>query len=225
VSAGTLRHVVEHALTRHLDAFAEAFPPGFDWQALCADAPRLVERLASGATTPASEHVDADDDDGFEDDDEPGFEREGDAAVAPEIDLVGASEETFAAAYVGALAGIALAVEDERDPDLLVEELVRPLAEEDEEAFERLAEGSLDPVERALAGRGPTPDEESVTGLAVTLTEAAWPGVEVALEGVAVLDPERGTDLPSAVRQVLGGVARVAAILAAFRWLADGKVR
>jgi hypothetical protein len=50
--------------------------------------------------------------------------------------------------------------------------------------------------------------------------DAAWPSIEVALEGLAPFDPERDLELPHAVRQVLSGVARLAGILAAFRWIA-----
>lgn len=198
MNAGTLRHVVEHALNKHLDGFGAWFPSGFDWQTLCSDAPEMARRLVTG-----------------------GLEEEAgeDGDLAPELDLVEVAEEAFAFAYVGALASIALAVEDARDPDLLVERLTAPPSEAEEERFAELAADSLGSVERALAGQGEPLDEESVEGLAFTLTDAAWPGVEVALEGVEAFDPDRDVELPPSVKRVLGGVARVAAILAAFRWL------
>jgi len=200
MSGSTLRNVVEHALTRHLDGFGEWFPDGFDWQQLCNDAPEMVRRLVVGDL-----------------EEEDALGEEGD--LAPELDLVESAEQTFAAAYVGALAAIALAVEDERDPDLLVERLAAPVSDAEEARFTELAAESLGVVERSLAGQGHALDEESAEGLAATLTDAAWPGVDVALERVPVFDPESEIELPPAVRQVLGGVARVAAILAAFRWL------
>ena len=204
MSAGTLRHVVEHALEKHLDGFGGWFPAAFDWQQLCSDTPELARRLALGRS------------------DEDDLDPDGDVLdeVTPELDLVEAAEATFATAYVGALAGIALAVEDERDPDLLIARLAVPLEEGEEAPFEALAERSLAAVERSLAGQGEALDEDSPEGLSASLAEAAWPGVEVALEHVTVFDPEQGPELPSPVKQVLGGVARVAAILAAFRWIA-----
>ena len=202
MSAGTLRHVVEHALEKHLAGFDDWFPAVFDWQRLCIDAPELVRRLAQGRVEDDAPEGEAWDD------------------LTPEVDLVEAAEATFAAAYVGALAGIALAVEDERDPDFLIAHLAQPLEEAEEAPFEALAVGSLAAVERGLAGQGEALDEDGPEGLAASLAEAAWPGVEVALEHVSIFDPDEGPELPSAVKQVLGGVARVAAILAAFRWLA-----
>lgn len=200
MNAGTLRHVVENALSKHLDGFGAWFPSGFDWQHLCSDAPEMARRLTTGSL-----------------EEEEALGEEGD--LAPELDLVEVAEQTFASAYVGALAGIALAVDDARDPDLLVERLTAPLADGEEERFDELASNSLGSVERSLAGQGEPFDEDSVEGLATTLTDAAWPGVEVALERVDAFDPERDTEPPPAVRRVLGGVARIAAILAAFRWL------
>ncbi|MFM8385916.1 MAG: hypothetical protein ACKOCB_03700 [Planctomycetia bacterium] len=231
MSATTLRHVVERALGRHLDGFGAWFPAGFDWQELCNDTPAMLRRLleapdaagsacdpAQGAGDPAQpddeEHEEAepeDEDVGSED----GRETLG---LPDDVDLVEASEGAFAAAYIGALAGLALVVDDERDPDLLLEALVQPLAEDEEPRFDEAVAGSLGPVEGALAGREEAPDEDSLAGMAVTLVESAWPGVDVALGSVPVLASEEG--LSAEARQVLGGVARVAAILAAFRWLA-----
>lgn len=211
MSATTLRHVVEHALGRHLDGFAGWFPAGFDWQQLCSDTPAMLRRLLEDEPPERDpDDPDAGLDDGADEDDALG--------LPPEVDLVEASEGTFAAAYMGALAGIALAVEDERDPDLLVERMAQPLDEDEEPRFAEAVGEALALVESALAGRGETPDEETLAGLCVTLVEAAWPGVDVALGSVPALGEEQG--LPPPARQVLGGVARVAAILAAFRWLA-----
>lgn len=200
MSGETVRHVVERALERHAEGFEGWFPAPFDWRSLCADAPQMALKLERR---------------------EPAQDPEADAALVPELDLVEAAEQVFAHAYLGALAGIALTSDDERDPDLLVERLLDPLDDEAEERFEALATGSLGRVERALAGQGETLDEESVEAAAHTLVEAAWPGVEVSLESLAPFDPERDVDLPHGVRQVLSGLARLAAILAAFRWLSQ----
>jgi hypothetical protein len=200
MSAGTLRSFVERALERHGEAFESAFPSPFDWRALCSDAPAMAKRLAAGSL-----------------EDEAALGEEGD--LAPELDLVESAEQVFAHAYLGALAGIALTVEDDRDPELTFEGLLTPLEDPEEAHFETLATRSLAPVERALAGQGDVPDEESAAGAALALVDAAWPSVEVALEGLAPFDPERDLELPHAVRQVLSGVARLAAILASFRWI------
>jgi hypothetical protein len=206
MSAGTLRHVVENAWARRGDDFAGWFPAVFDWRALCADAPTMARRLAQGDGDAA-------------DRDEPG-DLDDEVALAPEIDLVETAEDVFAHAYVGALVGIAVLVDDERDPDLLVERLAEPLDEEEEPRFEALAAQCLEPAERVLAGQVEAPDEQRAEAAAALLVEGAWPGVETALEGLPGFGGEDGAEVPEPVSRVLAGVARVAAILAAFRWLA-----
>jgi hypothetical protein len=207
MSAGTLRHVVENAWARRGDDFAAWFPAVFDWQSLCADAPSMARRVSRGETGDAgeSDHEDGDQDEG---------------GLVPELDLVEVAEDVFAHAYVGALVGIALVVDDERDPDLLVERLAEPLSEEEEPRFEALTAKCLEPTERVLAGQVEAPDERNAEAAAALLVEGAWPGVETALEGLPGFGDDDGPELPDEVRQVLAGVARVAAILAAFRWLA-----
>jgi hypothetical protein len=204
VSAGTLRHVVENAWARRGDDFAAWFPAVFDWQSLCADAPSMARRVARGEPGEAPEPDDDPDEGG----------------LVPELDLVELAEDVFAHAYVGALVGIALVVDDERDPDLLVERLAEPLSEEEEPRFEALAARCLESTERVLAGRVEAPDERNAEAAAALLVEGAWPGVETALEGLPGFGADDGPELPDGVRQVFAGVARVAAILAAFRWLA-----
>jgi hypothetical protein len=204
MSAGTVRTFVERVLERHGEEFEAIFPAPFDWHALAADAPAMARRLAAGSA-------------GEED----LLGEEGD--LAPELDLVEASEQVFVNAYLGGLAGIALAIDDERDPESILDGLVRPLDDAEEERFEALAGASLGPVERALAGQGDTPDDASAEGAALVLVDTAWPSVEVALESLEPFAPDREAELPHAVRQVLAGLARVAAILAAFRWLAAGR--
>lgn len=203
MSAGTLRHAVEYAWARRGDDFAGWFPRVFDWQALCSDAPAMAQRVAAGGSEDESR---SDGDDG--------------SGLVPELDLVETAEDVFAHAYLGALVGIALIVDDERDPDLLVERMARPLGEEEEPRFEALAARSLEGAERVLAGQIEAPDENSAEAAAALLVEGAWPGVETALEGLPGFGDEDAPEVPDAVRQVLAGVARVAAILAAFRWLA-----
>lgn len=203
MGAGTLRSFVARALERHGESVESAFPAPFDWRALCADAPTLARRLARGSV-----------------EDEPPADDDGD--LAPELDLVEAAEGTFLRAYLGGLSGLALLSDDERDPEALLEALLAPLSDEAEARFEALAGERLGSVERALAGQGEALEESTPEGTAATLTEASWPCVEAALTGLTAFDPEREGELPHAVRQVLGGVARIAAVLAAFRWLADG---
>lgn len=198
---------MERALEKHGEAVESALPAPFDWRALCADAPEMARRLRAGDAS-------------GEEGPEAGDGEEGD--VSPELDLVEAAEQTFLRSYLGGLAGIALQVEDERDPDALLEALLERLEDEDEEHFEDLVATSLARVERSLAGQGEALDEETAEGAAALLTDAAWPSVEVALEGLAPFDPDSGLELPHSVRQVLSGVARLAAILAALRWIASG---
>lgn len=205
MSAGTVRTFVERVLERHGEGAEQTVPPLFDWRALCADAPAMARRLRA---TDASAEGSADDPD--------------DGDLAPELDLVEAAEQTFLRAYLGGLAGLALASEDERDPESVLEALLAPLDDEQEAQLEDHLGGALARVERSLAGQGEALDEESVEGAAALLTDTAWPSVEVALEGLAPFDPDRDLELPHAVRQVLSGVARLAAILASFRWLVAG---
>jgi hypothetical protein len=200
MSAGTVRTFVERALERHGEDFDAFFPAPFDWHALATDAPSMARRLAVGT---------------LEEEDTLG--EEGD--LVPEMDLVEAAEQVFVNAYLGGLAGLALATDDERDPESILDGLVAPLDDAEEERFEAFAADSLATVERALAGQGDTPDDSSPEGAALILVDAAWPSVEVALERLTPFSPDRETELPSAVRQVFAGIARVAAILAAFRWL------
>jgi hypothetical protein len=200
MSAGTVRTFVERVLERHGEDFDALFPGAFDWRALAADAPAIARRLAAGSV-----------------EEETALGDEGD--LVPEMDLVETAEQVFVNAYLGGLAGIALAIDDERDPESILDGLVRPLADVEEDRFEALVASSLGPVERSLAGQGDTPDDASPEGAALLLVDTAWPSVEVALERLTPFDPDRDVELPHAVRQVLSGVARVAAIVASFRWL------
>lgn len=190
---------MERVLERHRDGVEDALPAPFDWRGLCSDAPEMVRRLGSDAEAPAGEV---------------------DEALVPELDLVEAAEQALLHAYLGGLAGIALHADDDRDPETVLEALLGPLEDEQEERFESLASDSLAGVERALAGERLAADEDSIEGAAALLTDAAWPSVEVALESLPPFDPQQDLALPAPVRQVLGGVARIGAILAAFRWLA-----
>lgn len=201
MSAGTVRIFVERALARQGERVDEAVPSPFDWRALCADTPAMARRLSAGSLEEGDALLDEDD-------------------LVPELDLVETAEQTFLNAYLGGLAGLALTSDDERDPESVLEQLLSPLDEEGEARFEALAAQALTTVERALAGQGEALEEASVEGTTMMLTDVAWPSVEVALERLVPFDPERDLELPHAVRQVLSGVARIAAILAVFRWLA-----
>lgn len=201
MSAGTVRIFVERALDRQGERVEQSFPAPFDWRALCSDAPAMARRLSAGSLEEGDALSDEDD-------------------LVPELDLVETAEQTFLHAYLGGLAGLALTSEDDRDPESVLEQLLAPLDDEGEARFEELAGQGLTAVERSLAGQGIALDEDSAEGTAVMLTDVAWPSVEVALERLVPFDPARDLELPHPVRQVLSGVARIAAILAAFRWLA-----
>jgi hypothetical protein len=190
MSGAALRRFVDRALEKHGRTLDAWFPGSFDWRALCADAPDMARRAAVGR-----------EEDGLEDD-----------------ELEEAAEGTFRLAHVSALAALAVAAEGDADPYTLLERLTTPPRDEAEERFEALAERALGPVEESLGGVEVALDADG--SRAEALAAAAWPAVEpVVAEHLESLE-RMGEDVPDAARGVLVGVARVATILAAFRWMA-----
>jgi hypothetical protein len=127
------------------------------------------------------------------------------------------AEAVFRAAYLSGLSVLSARSETPEDPETIIGRLARRLDEEEEEVFTRLAEGDLAAVESALGDEGEedaalTPDGRE----ALRLVGVAWPPTaDLVGEAVGSAATPGGPEA-----RVLGGIARVAAILASFRWLA-----
>jgi hypothetical protein len=168
------------------------FPPEFDWRALCADLPAIVERL--GGT----------------------FARG--TAPAAKARLEETGQAAFRGAYVAALALLA-GYDAEADPEAALDRLVA--AVEDDEERERFTTllGSLDEMEEALGGtRTHVPGASAEAALAAA-DAVAEPVRELLLEGLV---PARRSVVslggPSApVEKALSGVVTVAVCVAAIR--------
>jgi hypothetical protein len=187
MNSTALRHLVERAAATHGERFPEWFPESFEWADLCRDAPAMADRLGR---------------------------RERSEEADRRIESLAAA--VFRAAYLAGLSVLAARAESEEDPETIVGRLARPLDEEEQEVFTRLAEGELAGVESALGDETEAPElsPDGVEGL--RLVGVAWPPT-AALVGEAV-GTAAAAGGPEA--RVLGGIARVATILAAFRWLA-----
>jgi hypothetical protein len=133
----------------------------------------------------------------------------GDEADEALVEFAGA---VFRAAHLAALS--VLSCEADGDPETTLDRLARPLDDEEEETFERLARETLGPLEEAMADEEePELDPEAATALA--LASLAWESSEPLLaEGI------RAAAASGEEERVLVGIARLAEILAAFRWLA-----
>jgi hypothetical protein len=128
-------------------------------------------------------------------------------------DLEDRSRAVFRGAHLVTLAVFSAAADDEEDPELRMESLASPPTEEEETEFARLAEAHLEALEEALAG-----EETAVPDVAraAAMVGAAWPAVSQLLgDDETALLAEDATE-----GDILWGVARVAAALAALRWLA-----
>ena len=193
--SAALRHFVEQALGTKLDDFDDWFPPVFDWRALCADVPQMVQKLSQ-------DWVDADDAEVSE-----GLRRR--------------AQDHFRHGHVAGLAVLVAKTADEDDPDALLDQLTSPISDEQEAVLGRLARTQLGPVEAAVGGVEGALDEEG-TALE-TLFVLAWPDVEdlLALDPPEEQTTE-GLQTEAVARPVLIGVARIGMLLACARWMAAG---
>jgi hypothetical protein len=182
----------------HEESFDSWFPPEFDWRALCADLPAIVDRLG-GAWAKGTA-----------------------AAAKARLEEHGGS--AFRGAYVAALALLA-GYDVEADPHAALERLVAPLEDDDER--ERFVEGlgALDDLERALqTGGGRAAGTEHGTALEAAsavlepVRALLVDGLVPAARSVAVLGGPA-----EAVRTALSGVVVVAVAVAALRHRAAGE--
>ena len=146
MTSAPLRHFVEEAFGRYAAHFGGHFPAGFDWLALCASAPQLVERIDVEAVDSVDE-----------------------TQAAP---IRKRAFLYFQFGYIVALSALALRAPYPWAPEDALEQLMGPLSGDQEKAFVSLCEAALGPVEHALA----TDDDGSSEldeGL-VDLAEVAW---------------------------------------------------
>ncbi len=201
---GALQHFLERAAADHIEAFDAWFPAGFDWARLCGDVPRLA--------------------------------REGGVATEglPDEDLVKMARAVFRGAHLFTLAVLAAGSEGRGDPQDLLSRLTSPPDEEVEEHFLALAEELLPSVEARIPietsgaeqSAPPKDDDEGVDEAeaairrAVALVRATAPAVEHVLAN----DESRVFARAGETAGVLWALARVAAALAALRWMASERL-
>jgi hypothetical protein len=188
--SGALRRFLERAAELHLSRFESCFPGGFDWEALCADVPAVAEQ--TGRPLP----------------EQPGEE--------PSAVLEDTARGVFRGVWLATLGLLTLLTEGDDDPESLLEHVAGTPPEEDEEtAYQALLAEPLEDVEALLLGdRVDGPSE--VAERAAALADRVWPTLEALLvedEDGPLAEGARSADL-------LWGVARVAAILAVYRWMA-----
>lgn len=133
-----------------------------------------------------------------------------------EHDLERMARALFKAGHLFTLAVLAAGSGAEADPDRLLAAVTRAPDEEEEEAFEALVGANLAEAEALLGGEGADRPHGEDVARAVALVAATWPAVEHLLQA----DPSRLLERAGPAAGVLAGLARLGALLAAFRWLA-----
>lgn len=189
-----LRHFVEQALGTRLADFDDWFPPVFDWRALCADVPAMVQTASQG-------WIDADD-----------------ASISETLRR--RAQDFFRHGHLVGLAVLVAKTADENDPDGLLARLTAAPPESQEQVIGRLARTQLGPVEAALGGADGALDDEG-TALE-TLFLFTWTDVENLLGLEDPEEGEDGFEALAVARPVLIGVARIGVLLAGIRWMASG---
>lgn len=182
------------SLKHFLEHAAGANLPTFEaWFPACFDWARLcgdVPRMARAAGLPLAE-----------DDD---------------IELERMARALFKAGHLFTLAVLAAGSSAERDPEMLLEALTSPPEDEEEERFEALVGESLQEAEALLGGEGADHAHGPEVARPVALVSASWPAVEHLLQS----DPSKLLERAGPASGLLSGIARLGALLAAFRWLA-----
>lgn len=195
MSTPALRHFLAHAVETHGPGLDRAFPGCFDWRRLCRDTPVMLERATRGAF---------------------------DTSDAARVHLIQErAEAIFRTAHVATLAVRSAMDAGDVDPDALLDGLATPPDEDEEDRFEARVVDSLDAVESSFED-----DEVELDrgGLEIrNLVAVTWAPVHELLEENEALEPVPDSDHADAIRAarpVLLALIRVAAILAAIRWLA-----
>jgi hypothetical protein len=191
MSTPALRHFIERALGIHAPVLEDGFPPCFDWERLCSDAPEMVVRLGGGS--------------------DDGSERTWSAA------LQGWAQETFRSAHIAGLAVLSAAAADD-DPEAILDRFSEEPEDDEEDRFETLVHEVLAPVEASLGGDEVALDERG--HLAQGFFDEAWAQIEPVLaeiEGRVLEDEDVAGE---ETLTVLLALARVACLLAVLRWMA-----
>ncbi len=172
-----------------------AFPGCFDWRRLCRDTPAMLERATAGAFDAS------------------------DATRAHAIQK--RAEAVFRTAHVATLAVRGAMDAGEVDPDAMLDAFGESPGEEEEDRFEARVVESLDAVEASFEDDEVELDDR---GLEVrNIVAVTWSHVHEFLEQNEALEPGSDPETAEALgaaRPVLLALVRVAAILAALRWLA-----
>lgn len=123
----------------------------------------------------------------------------------------------FQGSHLFALAVLGAAAQGSSDPDLLLDHLASPCSEEEEAAFGDLVGCCLRVVEDHVFAEAPeAPETSDRVERASDLVRAVWPAVT----HILAADDSRIFERAGDSADVLWGVARVGAVLAAFRWMA-----
>lgn len=203
MTTSALLHFIEHALEEQAPRLEDSFPHCFDWQRLCEDAPAMAEQMSAGS------------DDEFDATDSILAHRLQDEADA-----------MFRTAHTVGLAVMCAADDRTADPEDAMERFGHLPEDEVEEHFEQLVVEVLGPAEAFFADPEVVLDERAVE--VHRLHALAWPHVAEYIARLDVLfevqdEEEAGKPLlPESTHGVLMALARVAVLLAALRWMADG---
>jgi hypothetical protein len=193
------KHFLEEILGVYEPLFDDVFPDCFDWEALCADAPKMMAQL-----------VDRD---------------PADVPREQEAEVSSRARHIFRHAWLSTLAALVMSDEDEIDPHGAMEALFEPLSGEAEARFTELTDDLLEPLEAHLAGETPLLDPRGEEALEDA--ESAWPMVTEVLheDGLFGTDedqlPARDEEEAHGLLTVYRGLARVAVLLAAFRLMCE----
>ena len=122
----------------------------------------------------------------------------------------------FRGAHLFALAVLGAAAQGSSDPDETLERLAASPGDEEEEAFGDLVGCCLRVVEDHVFAEAAAPEASDRVDRAADLVRAVWPAVTHILSA----DDSRIFERAGEDSDVLWGVARVGAVLAAFRWMA-----
>ncbi len=130
-------------------------------------------------------------------------------------DLVATAGAVFRAGHLFTLVVLAAAAEGQRDPQEVLDHLTGSLDDDEEAHFEAAVGEALGDVEALLLDASPPAASETAQE-AAQLVRVSWPAVEHLLGS----DEGRLFEQAGEAAPLLWSMARVGAILAAFRWMA-----
>lgn len=194
MTTSALQHFLEHALEVRAPVLEHSFPSVFDWKRLVRDVPALVERATDGrfdALDSFAAH-----------------------RVQDQADAV------FRTAHTVALGVICAADDETADPEAVLDRFDEAPADEVEEAFEVLVTEVLGPAEAFLSDADVMLDERGLE--TQRLYALAWSHVSEYVARLGMLLGADGDPVPDdEAYGVLMALARVGALLACLRWMAE----